>query len=183
MTTPASRPPRPSDLEADELSESSQVWFRMKAVFGGRTTSFHRRRDRERAKAEGAPTTAEQFPFGPHREPVTTGDLLGQFFRRNEWSAPVAQAEVIEHWVELVGEQTAQHATPLHVESGVLVVQSDSTAWATQLRSIRATIIAAIADRYPAAAIDDLKVLNPGAPSWRHGRRSVPGRGPRDTYG
>ncbi|PZQ74527.1 MAG: DUF721 domain-containing protein, partial [Cutibacterium acnes] len=23
----------------------------------------------------------------------------------------------------------------------------------------------------------------PSAPSWKHGPRSVPGRGPRDTYG
>nr|NLD40552.1 DUF721 domain-containing protein [Actinomycetales bacterium] len=26
-------------------------------------------------------------------------------------------------------------------------------------------------------------VLGPKAPSWKHGIRSVPGRGPRDTYG
>lgn len=28
-----------------------------------------------------------------------------------------------------------------------------------------------------------IKVLGPNAPSWRHGLRSVAGRGPRDTYG
>ena len=28
-----------------------------------------------------------------------------------------------------------------------------------------------------------VKVAGPSAPSWRHGNRHVPGRGPRDTYG
>jgi len=26
-------------------------------------------------------------------------------------------------------------------------------------------------------------VVGPEAPNWKKGRRSVPGRGPRDTYG
>ena len=29
----------------------------------------------------------------------------------------------------------------------------------------------------------DFVVVGPEAPSWKKGRRSVPGRGPRDTYG
>lgn len=173
--------PPPFAHEPAPLSESSEVWLRLKSVFGGRTTSFQRRRERENASDE--PRGEEQFAFGPHRDPVTTGALLSQLFRRNEWLAPVKQAEVIDRWAELAGAQVAQHAQPLHVDQGVLVVQCDSTAWATQLRAIRSTLLGVIADRVPGAEIDDLRVLNPGAPSWRHGRRAVPGRGPRDTYG
>ena len=187
---PAGQRPEPSPVEAmaaalegPELSAASEAWLRLKEVFGGgRTSSFRERRRRAQSGSEG-PVGEEQLPFGPHREPVSTGALLGSLFRRHGWARPIAQAEVIDRWPTLAGERIAAHARPLHVDDGVLVVQCDSTAWATQLRAIRSTIVAKIASEFPDAAIDDLRVLNPGAPSWRRGPRSVPGRGPRDTYG
>jgi predicted nucleic acid-binding Zn ribbon protein len=48
---------------------------------------------------------------------------------------------------------------------------------------MRAELLDSLASRFPAAAIIELSIKAPGAPSWKHGRRSVPGRGPRDTYG
>ena len=56
-------------------------------------------------------------------------------------------------WAELVGEEVAQHATPESFADGTLVVRTDSTAWATQL-----------------------KLLAPG-------RRPAPQRGPRPRHG
>ena len=176
--------PRLSATSAHEprLSAASETWLRFKEAFGGgRTSSFRDRRRREQGGAE--PAGEEQLPFGPHRDPVSTGALLGSLFRRHGWSTPLSQAEAINRWPQLAGERIAAHAQPLHVDDGVLVVQCDSTAWATQLRAIRSTIVAKIASELPDAGIDDLRVLNPGAPSWRRGPRSVPGRGPRDTYG
>ena len=41
----------------------------------------------------------------------------------------------------------------------------------------------ALQERFPQAGVSDIVVKAPGAPSWKHGSRSVPGRGPRDTYG
>ncbi|MGO1543740.1 MAG: DUF721 domain-containing protein [Gulosibacter sp.] len=163
------------------LSEASEVWHRFKEVFGGRTTSFHRRKNRRQQKQEA--TAEEQFAFGPHRDPVGADHLLTQLFREYDWQRPLAQAKVIDDWAELAGEQTAQHAQPLYVNEGKLIVQCDSTAWATQLRSIRSRILGTIAERVPDAEINEIQFLNPGAPSWKRGPRSIPGRGPRDTYG
>jgi predicted nucleic acid-binding Zn ribbon protein len=36
---------------------------------------------------------------------------------------------------------------------------------------------------YPTLEITQIRFLGPNAPSWKKGPRSVPGRGPRDTYG
>ena len=36
---------------------------------------------------------------------------------------------------------------------------------------------------FGADVISEIQVLGPTAPSWKHGLRSTPGRGPRDTYG
>lgn len=163
-----------------ELSESAQVWLRLKSVLGGQKVSYRRG---PASAGDAAGSAEEQVAFGPGRDPVTTGSLLQQLFGRREWAGPLAEAQVIEQWARIAGEQVAQHARPLHVDQGVLVVQCDSTAWATQLRAIRSTILGTIAEQVPNATIEDLRILNPGAPSWKHGRRSVPGRGPRDTYG
>jgi len=86
-------------------------------------------------------------------------------------------------WPDLVGAETAEHSTPLSIEDGVLAVQCDSTAWATQLRLMRSHITTTIANRYPDAGIHSVRFDGPNAPSWKRGPRSIPGRGPRDTYG
>jgi predicted nucleic acid-binding Zn ribbon protein len=44
-------------------------------------------------------------------------------------------------------------------------------------------LLNSVVERFPGAGIVDITVKAPGAPSWKHGPRSVPGRGPRDTYG
>lgn len=68
-------------------------------------------------------------------------------------------------------------------QSGVLVLRADSTAWATQIKLLMPTLTQKLDDEVGQGRISEIKVLGPNAPSWKHGLRSVPGRGPRDTYG
>lgn len=165
------------------MNEHLRVYAHFKEVFGGATSSFLRRLARERDAVEGVDEGAESQPFGPGREPVTLAAAFGTVRRNLGWQTPMAQAELMDAWRDIAGAETATHSTPMHVDDGTLVVQCDSTAWATQLRSMRSVILGEITKRYPDARVDDLRFLNPGAPSWKRGRRSVPGRGPRDTYG
>jgi predicted nucleic acid-binding Zn ribbon protein len=65
----------------------------------------------------------------------------------------------------------------------VLVVQADSTAWATELRLLAPTLVRRLNEDLGAGTVVAVKVLGPGTPSWKRGRLSVRGRGPRDTYG
>ena len=69
------------------------------------------------------------------------------------------------------------------LRDGVLTVSAESTAWATQLRMVQAQLLAKIAAAVGDGVVTSLKIQGPVAPSWRKGNRSVPGRGPRDTYG
>jgi predicted nucleic acid-binding Zn ribbon protein len=46
-----------------------------------------------------------------------------------------------------------------------------------------ATVITRIMTEFPAAGIESVKFLGPDTPSWKRGPRTIPGRGPRDTYG
>ena len=72
---------------------------------------------------------------------------------------------------------------PIGIEGGMLQVRCESTAWATQLRLMRAELLAAILERHPGAGVETIRFQGPDAPTWKKGPRSVPGRGPRDTYG
>ena len=99
------------------------------------------------------------------------------------WNSSLAKADLLASWSELAGAETALHSEPVGIEDGVLTVRCDSTAWATQLRLMRGQITTSIAQRFPDAGIESVKFDGPNAPSWKRGTRSIPGRGPRDTYG
>jgi predicted nucleic acid-binding Zn ribbon protein len=63
-------------------------------------------------------------------------------------------------------------------------VQTDSTAWATEVRLLAATVVRRLNEALGDGTVRVVDVKGPEAPSWRHGRRSLrDARGPRDTYG
>ncbi len=118
------------------------------------------------------------------RDPVPLGDQLDRLVVDRGWRDDVAVGAVIARWSATVGAEVAQHVVPRTFEDGVLTVQADSTAWATNLRLLSDSILARISAEAGEGVVTELQVLNPSAPSWRRGRRSAPGgRGPRDTYG
>jgi len=99
------------------------------------------------------------------------------------WDSTLARTELLESWADIVGAETALHSNPVSIEDGVLTITCDSTAWATQLRIMRADIVTRISERFTEAGVVSVRFDGPGVPSWKKGRRTIPGRGPRDTYG
>jgi predicted nucleic acid-binding Zn ribbon protein len=163
--------------EAGEARESARVYLRLKRLFGGAATR-RTRRDRRRDPDGGG-----SMPFTPGREPRGLGQVMDSLTAELGWTSPLAQSELIASWPELVGEGTAEHSSPAGIEEGVLTVRCESTAWATQLRLMRAELFTRIAERFPDAGIETIRFQGPDVPSWKRGPRSIPGRGPRDTYG
>jgi predicted nucleic acid-binding Zn ribbon protein len=158
-------------------SESVSVYLRFRRVFGdGSSRSADARK---RAKREPGST----IPFGGGRDPEGLGAIMDSLTARLGWSSPLARSELLASWIEIAGTETAEHSAPVGIEEGVLTVRCDSTAWATQLRMMRVQIMNRIVSRYPDSGIDSVRFEGPGAPSWKRGPRSIPGRGPRDTYG
>ena len=165
-------------MTEDRVPEHLALYRRLRRLFGDpelRTADGRRRR-----RAADAATSE---PYGLGREPRGVGDVLEAMASARGWESPIARAELLSSWAEIVGPETAVHTTPLRIEDGVLTVQCDSTAWAQQLRLMQSTVLDSIAERYPEAAVEAARFLAPHAPSWKHGPKAVPGRGPRDTYG
>lgn len=161
----------------EEESESRVVYERFRRVFGN---GFSRSSDaRKRSRREPGSSS----PFGSGRDPEGLGSVVDALTNRLGWNSPLAQSELLASWSAIAGAETAEHSAPIAIDEGVLSVKCDSTAWATQLRLMRVQLMTSIATRYPDAGIHSVRFEGPGAPSWKRGPRSIPGRGPRDTYG
>lgn len=167
----------PGAVPSGSRSEAARVFLHFKDVFGdpkaARIRSGRQRRQ-ERGSSE---------PFGVGRDPRGLGDALSSLTTQLGWNSPLAQSELLASWADIAGAETASHSTPAGITDGVLTVRCESTAWATQLRLMRVDIMNHIARRYPEAGIESVRFQGPDAPSWKKGPRSIPGRGPRDTYG
>lgn len=151
-------------------------WMMREAVSGKRLS-----RDQKRIEAQAA--KAKSKPFDRGRDPVSAissvDDLVGAY----RWIDDMAQAQLIVQWPSIVGEETGANSAPEDIVDGTLTIRCSSTAWATQLRMMSDAILERLQEEFAQLNIRALKTLGPDAPSWKKGPRSVPGRGPRDTYG
>jgi predicted nucleic acid-binding Zn ribbon protein len=162
---------------AGERDEAIAVYSRFRRVFGdgaGRSAGARKRTKKE---------TGSSVPFGAGRDPAGLGTIIDGLTAKLGWNSPLAQADLLSSWADIAGTETAQHSTPVGMVDGLLTVRCDSTAWATQLRLMRSEIATKIAQRHPEAGIEQVRFEGPNAPSWKKGPRTIPGRGPRDTYG
>ncbi|MBX3195182.1 MAG: DciA family protein [Schumannella sp.] len=166
------------EAEGSGIPEHIAVFQRIRRVFGD--PALRSRDARRRARAARDTSTT---PYGVGRDPRGIGDVLDAMTSELGWESPIARAEVIARWPEIVGEETAAHTVPAGIGDGVLLVRCDSNPWATQLRRMSAAIVTELTARFPAAGVESVRFLGPDAPSWKRGPRAIPGRGPRDTYG
>lgn len=158
---------------------ATQTYLRARAIWRGQKPR-HLRLSKE---GGGKASSEQSVPFGRGRDPRLLGELIDRSARDMGWSVALAQVRLVSEWPRLVGDVVAPHTQVVGLHEEVLTVQCDSTAWATELRRLRGEILNRIVSEFPDLRIRDLRFLAPGAPSWRHGPRTVRGRGPRDTYG
>jgi predicted nucleic acid-binding Zn ribbon protein len=117
-------------------------------------------------------------------DPQRIGPLLAGYIDERGWDRPLAQARIFAEWPSLVGADVAAHCTPQSLNGSELRIVAESTAWATQLRLLAATLLARLVAELGPEVVTKLIITGPSGPSWKHGGWSVRGaRGPRDTYG
>ena len=116
------------------------------------------------------------------RDPMLLGDTAANLLAERGWSDEVAVGGVIGRWREVVGDQIAEHCTPESFDEGRLVVRTDSTAWATNLRMLVPELLSRLAKDLGEGVVEEVTVLAPVGPSFKRGPRSVRGQNPRDTW-
>lgn len=141
-----------------------------------------RAQQRKAARGRGA-GVGGNVPAPGGRDPRAIGDVVARLSKTRGWSTQVAVGSVLGRWAGIVGEEVAAHCKPESFEDTVVVVRCDSTSWATQLRLLSHELLKRFDAELGPGIVTVIRVLGPNAPSWRHGSRTVAGRGPRDTYG
>lgn len=122
--------------------------------------------------------------FPDDRDPQLLDSTIGRLIAEQGWGTDVRVHGVFSRWDHLVGKEVALHCRPESYADGKLVVRTDSTAWATQMRLLAPTVVRRLNQELGDGTVTVIDVLGPHGPSWRKGPRSVrDGRGPRDTYG
>ncbi|NLI17362.1 MAG: DUF721 domain-containing protein [Actinomycetales bacterium] len=117
------------------------------------------------------------------RDPQRVGDVADALLEDRGWREQVEVANVVGRWRAIVGDAVADHTTVERFEEGTLVVRASSTAWATQVKLLLGQLRQRIAAEVGPDLVTEIVILGPAGPTWKHGLRSVRGRGPRDTYG
>ncbi|WP_306345140.1 DUF721 domain-containing protein [Rhizomonospora bruguierae] len=143
-------------------------------------------KQRRRSGEGGEPRRRLRGYSGPGpdpRDPQPFGSVLAKLVKDRGWQQPAAEATVFGAWERVVGPDVAKHSRPVKLADGELTVEAESTAWATQLRLLAASLLQRIAAEVGHNVVRKLHVHGPAAPSWNRGPRRVRGRGPRDTYG
>ena len=170
-------PPRKgSDLARDALAAARESnAARWKAA--GRTP-LHRRgaaNNLKRRRWSGSSPDA--------RDPQPLGATLRTWVASAGAGADLTKASLFGRWPQIVGTDIADHCEPVSLVDGELLVQAESTAWATQIRMLSGQLVRRINDEVGERSVKRIRARGPAAPSWKFGNRHVSGRGPRDTYG
>lgn len=111
------------------------------------------------------------------------GSLVAKEIQQREWTESIAHGWVMGNWEALVGPKIAQHTEVQMIKNGEIFIACDQTAWATNLKYMQSTVLAAIAEKLGSGVITKLNIFPPKTKNWRYGPLHVKGRGPRDTYG
>ena len=135
-----------------------------------------------RRTGKGEAQLSGAYPDG--RDPQGLAAEVGRLVDERGWALDLRIRGVFGRWAEIVGAEIGAHSTPESLTDGVLLVRTDSTAWAQQLKLLAATVVKRLNEELGDGTVTVVEVQGPRGPTWRHGQRRVrDGRGPRDTYG
>jgi predicted nucleic acid-binding Zn ribbon protein len=165
--------------EGTELAEALITRSRATQGRAGARDRSSTRSSRSR-RASGAGWSG---PAGDERDPQPLDVAVERLVGEHGWGQELAVHSVVARWEQVVGPDIAAHVGVERYTDGEVTLRADSTAWATQVRLLAATLVRRFNEETEEGAVSRVVVLGPHAPNWRKGQRSVPGRGPRDTYG
>ncbi|MCF8540280.1 MAG: DciA family protein [Aurantimicrobium sp.] len=162
-------------MTREERTAAGELFDRLRSRM---TLSADARKRRTKRANESA-----SEPFGGGRDPRGLGAIVTDLTSDLGWTPFLTESDLMSGWPEVVGPDVAARTSPQGLTDGTLLVLCESTAWATQLRMLSPEILTRLVAAFPDARVTALSFRGPDQPSWKRGLRSVPGRGPRDTFG
>lgn len=178
-TVDSGKPPIPVDDPSPSVAKPATD-LAQSALSGAQRMSRSIRRRPSGGRREGGYSGSRP----DERDPQPIGRVAAGLFAERGWERSVAEARVFTDWSSLVGAEIAAHCQPMSLRDGELRLAAESTAWATQLRSLAGAMLSRLVAELGPHVVTRLSITGPVGPNWKHGAWSVSGgRGPRDTYG
>ena len=179
--------PDEQSLESDEAEPHDETGLDLARSIARSLAGTKRPARRTPPRPGNRPRRSDPKASGayPHdRDPQLLDNTIGRLIAEQGWGTDVRVHGVFSRWDHLVGREVALHCRPESYADGRLVVRTDSTAWATQMRLLAPTVVRRLNEELGDGSVTVIDVQGPHGPTWRKGPRSVrDGRGPRDTYG
>ena len=117
------------------------------------------------------------------RDPQPVGITAGRLATELGWRPGLVEGDLRGRWPELVGGDVAEHCRPETFDAGLLTLRASSTAWAASLTLLAPQLLRRLGEELGEGVVVEVKVVGPVGRGFGRGKRSVPGRGPRDTWG
>ncbi|MBM7824438.1 putative nucleic acid-binding Zn ribbon protein [Arcanobacterium pluranimalium] len=172
-------------LEAMRRLAYERGWVRVK-MESSQGVDLFRQSDKKIGAEVFIPSPGQEVGSGARsswRDPKPLSILLQATVKERGWGSQLDVASVAARWPQLVGETVAANCV---VESfdhnGVLILRARTVSWETQMRALAATLDMRLAQELGEGVVKEIIINGPHVRSWKHGRLSVKGRGPRDTY-
>lgn len=122
--------------------------------------------------------------FGsPGRDPRSAGSVLGSLAVSQDWVSHLKTARLSTHWVDIVGSAMADNSRVESFRNGEIVIRVFTTAWLVSMQYMLPQLEKVIRDYLTPVPVMKISLRGPNQYTFKHGRRTVPGRGPRDTWG
>jgi predicted nucleic acid-binding Zn ribbon protein len=138
----------------------------------------------QRLRGGGSPGSAPGRSGRARRDdPQPLAAAIDGLLDEQGWRTDAAVGSVFGRWDQIVGPEVAAHTRPGGFTDGELLVIADSTAWATQVRLLAATLVRRLNTELGHSTVRRVKVRGPVPPRQSGPWRVRDGRGPRDDYG
>jgi predicted nucleic acid-binding Zn ribbon protein len=96
--------------------------------------------------------------------PDRVAELLENLAAARGWKERLQGARVHDVWLEAAGEDLARHVRPVRLHGGVLLLEADSAAWATQVRYLSGDLARRVNEVLQAERVTQVRVVTARGP-------------------
>ncbi len=103
----------------------------------------------------------------PTSSPNRLGDLLADVVRQRQWVERLEGVGILRSWEQIVGSELVRRCRPVKLAGGVLVVEAENSAWATQLSYLEAQLLQRADEVMRPGLVRKLKLIVGPSPDGR----------------
>lgn len=90
---------------------------------------------------------------------IDIAQILPRLVKNKGWEVELERYELFRNWSSLVGEEIAEHASPLRVERGIFWVEVVNSAWLQQLQYQKLFILEELNAQLKLSSLADVRLV------------------------